>query len=121
MKWTVGVAVFAGLPFAALLPAQDIAGVRDAIRFEKNKDAADARQAQIAGQGPTSGSAARQEPERVTTGSVAAETGHPVLERGPQDAIAMERAKDAADARQARIEAQRSGAFSSADRAASRR
>jgi len=88
---TTGMAVaFAGQAPQSKPP--DDAGVREAIRFERAKDAADARQARIeagrASQPSKTGSADRtQEPSKS--------------EAGVADAVRFEREKAAADARQA--------------------
>jgi len=80
--------------------------VREAIRFEKAKDAADARQARLETQHP-SGYAER------SADSAPVKDKNAVPDKGVQDAIRFERNKDAADARQARIEGQPSDTQSS--------
>ena len=83
-------------------------GVQEAIRFEKAKEAADARQAQI--------DAARR-PHQGAHPISASERGN-IPDSGVQAAIQFEKSKDAADSRQARIQAgQTNGlAAGSADR-----
>jgi hypothetical protein len=78
-------------------------GVQEAIRFERAKDAADARQARIEVARPNQGA---QTNGAIATGS-ASERDRGVIVRDPgvQEAIRFERSKDAADARQARIDA----------------
>jgi hypothetical protein len=79
-------------------------GVQQAIRFERSKDAADARQA--------SKQAAHPYPMTYATkatagpGRVLVPDEGPVPDSGVAAAIRFERQKDAADARQARIEQQ---------------
>ena len=80
--------------------SQSDGGVQEAIRFEKAKDAADTRQAQIEAarthQGATNRAVAPAN-ERSREGNV--------RDPGVQAAIQFERNKDAADARQAGIAA----------------
>jgi hypothetical protein len=98
MKKTFTVAIVMGLSFAAALPAQQEAGVQDAIRFERAKDAADARQARIE---------AQRSPSATASATATAPVEQkPKIEAGVQGAIAFERSKDVADARQARLESQ---------------
>jgi hypothetical protein len=91
--------------------------VQEAIRFERAKDAADARQARI--------EAARSHKGAETKGSAATASANErdrvgtVGDAGVQEAIRFERAKAAADAREARIQAGQAGdnaAVGSADR-----
>ena len=85
-----------GIAFAGGVPAgSDADGVRQAVRFERAKDAADARQARQQ-QGKTDPSAA---PKAAATTS----------DGGMQAAIRFERAKQAADAQQARVESADAG------------
>jgi len=114
LKLTIlgGLSAAATLGIAGQMPSnsQGDGSVQDAIRFEKAKDAADARQAAIeagrAQQGGTTGRESSQQPK---------------VESGVQEAIRFERAKDAADARQARIESQRAAASNNAVGNADRR
>ena len=95
---TTGLAVaFAGQ--APQSKSQDDAGVREAIRFERAKAAADARQARI--------EAGRASKPAENPGADKQQTSK--QESSVQDAIRFERAKDAADARQARSEAKSNG------------
>jgi hypothetical protein len=92
--------------------SQDGDGVREAIRFERAKDAADARQVRI--------EAGRTEKSAVPTAAASTSADNErdrmmtsedrVGDEGVQEAIRFERAKDAADARQARIEARQGNA-----------
>jgi hypothetical protein len=115
---TTGVA---SLVFGAGAPqeqASDADGVRQAVRFERSKDAAAARQA-------------RQEPTQEQTKSaqtmeakseLGTATGAAVPDDGGvQAAIRFERAKQAADAQQARVEATHSGEATRTSVTASRR
>lgn len=92
--------------------SQDAQGVREAIRFERAKDAADARQARIeAGRtqksaAPTAAASTSADNERDRMMTSEDRVG----DEGVQEAIRFERAKDAADARQARIEARQGNA-----------
>ena len=74
--------------------------VQDAIRFEKAKDAADARQARSEAAHPTVAGAANP-------AAAAEQRAGTVRDQGVHAAIQFERNKDAADARQARTEAGR--------------
>jgi hypothetical protein len=94
VTFVLGSAAAAALTCAAQMPSGD-GGVQEAIRFERAKDAADARQARI--------EAAR--PHSQVTQTKSATTANTVGDGGVQQAIRFERSKDAADARQARIEA----------------
>lgn len=93
MRRALSIAILGGLAFATWLPAQEDTGVQEAIRFQRQKDAADARQARLGDQ--TSNQA-------------------PASDEGVQKAIAFEKAKDVADAQQARKEAQRRQGVNSA-------
>ncbi len=75
-------------------------GVQEAIRFERAKDAADARQARI--------EAARSHQAAETKGA-AATGSNSQGNGGVQAAIRFENAKNAADARQARIQTGQAG------------
>lgn len=85
--------------------SQDTEGVQKAIQFERAKDAADARQARI--------EAGKAQPASEPKGAVAAGAADRRTQivapedRGMQEAIRFERAKDAADALQSRMEAER--------------
>jgi len=124
-KETVLLSLFCAIPalsFAQATSQSEAAGVREAIRFERSKDAADARQARTEAKHPTGYAASSANREYATPGnavpdrgpagaagsadrsmSAADQRGTP--ERGVQDAIRFERQKAAADARQAHIEA----------------
>jgi hypothetical protein len=90
MKKVLTIAMVSGLSFSVVMPAQEDPGVREAIRFERSKDAAAAREARIEGQGSAQ--------------SAPAEAKEANPESDVQKAVAFERAKDDADARQARTE-----------------
>jgi hypothetical protein len=77
----------------------DSEGVQQAIRFERAKDTADARQARLEAARGRQGA----EPESAVPANDGAASG----DGGVRAAIRFERAKDAADARQARLEANR--------------
>jgi hypothetical protein len=100
MKKVLTIAMVSGLSFAVVMPGQEDPGVREAIRFERVKDSADARQARIEGQGP-----ARAAPTEAKEANPDADV---------QKAVAFERAKDAADARQECIEGQGTSAQANA-------
>lgn len=78
----------------------DAAAEREAVRFERTKDAAGRRQINIE---------ASRRPQASAAGKAAAEGNSSV-----GAAVNFERAKDAAAARQARLEARRSGEYSTA-------
>ena len=121
----------AGMVFAMVASAQtpDKEGatskdMREAIAFERNKDAADARQVRLeathrnGADSKTTGSADRSMDDSAQAQTVSEQK--PVIE-GMRQAIAFERAKDAADARQARLEARHpSVTNSNANRSADR-
>jgi len=124
LKNTVLISLFCAMP--VLLFAQtsqsDAAGVREAVQFQKQKDAADARQAQRESSKGNGSEAAKSD---STTGSAdrVADPGEGAKgatdksgkSSDLQEAIRFEKAKDAAAARQARIEARRPS-VNSADR-----
>jgi hypothetical protein len=100
----------------------DRAGEQEAIRIQKQKDAADARQAQREASKPNAGEAAKSDlktggADRVgdTGESATGATDKNGKSSDLQEAIRFEKAKDAAAARQARIEA-RHPSVNSADR-----
>jgi hypothetical protein len=125
----LGAGVVFAMVASAQTPNQEPAtskDVREAIAFERNKDAADARQAPLEAAHQrvtnprTTGSADRSMEESAQGQSVSEQTQKPVIE-GMRQAIASERAKDAADARQARSEAKHpSVTNSNANRSADR-
>src|ERR1700722_8975336 len=94
--------------------SQGDGNVQEAIRYERAKDAADARQAaKEAGRAqPTPTAAAATANEQSRAGNVP--------DSGVQAAVRFERSKDAADARQARIESNR-GTDTSVNGSADRR
>ena len=106
------------LPMPALTYAQtasqpDAAGVREAIRFERSKDAADARQARREARHPTGDAEPGARNPREDSGLTGTRVGDP----GEQEAIRFERAKDRAASKQARKEAGKSSS-GAADRQA---
>jgi len=94
-------------------------GVQEAIRFERAKDVADARQARIEAARSRKSAESKTSAllnQRATTATAG--------DGGVQEAVRFERAKDAADARQARIAAGQgsdNAALGSADRRMTRR
>jgi hypothetical protein len=125
----LGTGVVFAMVASAQSPAPDKATNKDmraAVAFERNKDAADARQAQLEAAHPrvtnpsTTGSADRSMDESAQEQAVSEQTQKPKFE-GMRQAIAFERAKDAADARQARLEVKHpSVTYSNANRSADR-
>jgi hypothetical protein len=111
LKLTVllGCSVTAPLVFAggqSGVNSQGDGSVQDAIRFERAKDSADARQARIN----------QSRPLQVTDSQTAIAPGQVlVTDPGPEAAARFERDKDAAAARQARIE-QQQNSVGNADR-----
>lgn len=94
------------LTFAQAASQPDAAEVREAIRFQHSKDAADAQQARKEAQHPSAVAKPGIDNPREDSGG----TGRRVGDSGETAAIQFERSKDAAAARQARIEARHSTA-----------
>jgi hypothetical protein len=125
LKDTVLISLFCAMPALsfAQTPQSDAAGVREAIRVQKQKDAADARQAQREASKPNRTEATAKSDSKTESADRVGDPGEGA--RGAtdksgkssdlQEAIRFEKAKDAAAARQARIEARRPS-VNSADR-----
>jgi hypothetical protein len=120
-KETVLASLFCAMPalsFAQSATQTDTQSVREAIRFEKAKDAAAARQARMEERQPSVPSEAGVAAERES----ASVPGVRVTDSGEKEAVRFERSKEAAAARQAKIEARQTGSTSgAADRRAPRK
>jgi hypothetical protein len=123
LKNTVLISLFCAVPALSFAQTSqsDRAGVQEAIRFQKQKDAADARQAQREAPKQNRGEAAKSDSKGGSADRVGdpGEGARSATDSGKssdlQEAIRFEKAKDAAAARQARVEARRPS-VNSADR-----
>jgi hypothetical protein len=124
LKNTVLISLLCAMPALSLAQTSqsDAAGVQEAIRIQKQKDAADARQAQHETSKPSVGEAAKSDSKTQSADRVGdpgegpkGATDQSSKSSDLQEAIRFEKAKDAAAARQARIEARRPS-VNSADR-----
>ncbi len=123
LKNTVLIGLLCAMPALSFAQTSqsDRAGEQEAIRIQKQKDAADARQAQREASKRNGGEAAKTDSKIESADRVGdpGEAAKGAADSGKssdlQEAIRFEKAKDAAAARQARIEA-RHPSVNSADR-----